>query len=287
MSNPARSADRGCLALVATPIGNLEDITLRALRTLREADAILAEDTRRSAQLCRHHGIEVPLRSFHAHSPPHRIAQVVEELTAGARYALISDAGTPLVSDPGAELVRAARAAGVRVEAIPGASAPVAALISSGLSHPRFQFVGFLPRGGKTRRESIARIARYSGASVLFEAPSRLRDTLLDLEEALGSAREVAVCRELTKLHEEIATEPLSELLVRFAEKPLGELTLVVSAPSEDPADEDERPNVDDETILAWLAEGSSSRDAADRLAELTKVPRKDAYRRVLELTKT
>src|SRR5262245_20876576 len=138
----------GRLSIVATPIGNLEDITLRALRTLREADAILAEDTRRTMVLCRQHGVGTPLRSFHAHTPRDRIAEIVAELAAGAKLALVSDAGTPLVSDPGAELVRAAIDAGIAVEAIPGPSAPIAALASSGLAAASFSFVGFLPRSG-------------------------------------------------------------------------------------------------------------------------------------------
>lgn len=277
------SGPRGRLSIVATPIGNLEDLTLRALRTLREADAILAEDTRRTSILCRHHGVATPLRSFHAHTPAARVAELVDELRGGARLALVSDAGTPLISDPGAELVRAASEAGVRVESIPGASAPIAALVASGLAAPSFEFVGFLPRGGGRRQEALAGIARARGAVVLFEAPSRVAATLRDLGRVLGGARRAAVCRELTKVHEEIARGTLDALAARFAEGARGEITIVVSAPDVPP--QDEREPVDDDEILRWLDdEGLGTKDAADRLAEREAIARKDAYRRVLAL---
>jgi 16S rRNA (cytidine1402-2'-O)-methyltransferase len=271
----------GKLSIVATPIGNLEDITLRALRVMREASTILAEDTRRTGNLCRHHGIGTRLRAFHAHTSDAKIPALVEEMLGGAHLALVSDAGTPLVSDPGAELVRAAAAAGVRIEPIPGASAPIAALVASGLAAPSFSFAGFLPRGGGRRRDAIHQIARFAGATVLFEAPGRTAATLRDLAAVLGGGREAAVCRELTKMHEEIARGTLDALAARFAENVLGEITIVIAAPDEVP--EDERETVEDETIRAWLeVEKLGTRDAADRLAERTGQPRKDAYRRVL-----
>ncbi len=275
----------GRLSIVATPIGNLEDVTLRALRTLREADAILAEDTRRTGNLCRHHGIGTPLRSFHAHTPRERLAPLVESMLRGAHLALVSDAGTPLISDPGSELVRAAAAAGVRVESIPGASAPISALVSSGLAAPSFAFVGFLPRGGGRRKRAIAQIARFFGATILFESPQRVSATLCDLAAELGGSRGAAVCRELTKLHEEVARGSLDELAARFAEGTLGEITIVISAPDEEPTEE--REPVDDETIRRWLEdEQLGTRDARDRLATLEGIPRKDAYRRVLSLVR-
>lgn len=277
-------AARGKLSIVATPIGNLEDVTLRALRTLREADAILAEDTRRTMNLCRHHSIGTPLRAFHAHTPRPRIDALVAELSRGARLAIVSDAGTPLISDPGAELVRAAADAGVVVESIPGASAPIAALVASGLAAPSFEFVGFLPRGGGRRKKALAALAKARGAVILFEAPGRIGATLVDLARELGTDRRAAVCRELTKLHEEIARDTLGALAARYAEGTLGEITLVIAAPDAPP--EDEREPVDDEEIARWLeGEGLGTREAADRLAEREGVPRKDAYRRVLALT--
>lgn len=276
----------GKLSVVATPIGNLEDVTLRALRVLREADVILAEDTRRTANLCRHHGIGAPLRSFHAHTPREKIAAIVEVIAGGARYAIVSDAGTPLVSDPGAELVRAAIDAGITVESIPGPSAPIAALVASGLASSSFCFVGFLPRSGGRRARAIQSIARFGGTTTLFEAPSRVAATLLDLAAALGGARQAAVCRELTKVHEEIARGTLEDLASRFGQREvLGEITLVIGAPREEPTDE--REPVDDDEIRRWIDdEGLKTREAADRLAGLEGIPRKDAYRRVLDLTR-
>jgi 16S rRNA (cytidine1402-2'-O)-methyltransferase len=284
VSEPPADRGRGKLSIVATPIGNLEDVTLRALRTLREADAILAEDTRRTMNLCRHHAIGTPLRAFHAHTPRARIDELVAELERGARLAIVSDAGTPLVSDPGAELVRAAAAAGIAIEPIPGPSAPIAALVASGLAAPSFEFVGFLPRGGGRRKRALAAIGRARGAVILFEAPNRIAATLIDLARELGSDRSAAVCRELTKMHEEIARGPLGTLAARFAEGTLGEITVVIAAPDAPP--EEEREPVDDEEILAWL-EGDGAlgtKEAADRLAEREGIARKDAYRRVLEL---
>jgi 16S rRNA (cytidine1402-2'-O)-methyltransferase len=274
------TSEVGLLSVVATPIGNLEDITLRALRVLREAQAILAEDTRHTRTLLTHHGIGTPLRALHAHTSEARIAQLADELAAGAHYALVTDAGTPLVSDPGAELVRACIARGVKITPIPGPSAPIAALVASGLGGAAFEFLGFLPRSGGKRSSALEHVRAARGSVVLFEAPSRLAATLADLERTLG-AREVAVCRELTKLHEEIARGTPAELRARFAEGARGEITIVV-APL-DPATE-EPPSVEDldGAIDAMLAEGMSTRDVADQLAEGSRLPRRDIYQRAL-----
>jgi 16S rRNA (cytidine1402-2'-O)-methyltransferase len=270
----------GTLSVVATPIGNLEDITLRALRVLREAQAILAEDTRHTRTLLAHHGIGTPLRALHAHTPPAKIQSIAEELAAGARYAIVTDAGTPLVSDPGAELVRACLARGVTVTPIPGPSAPIAALVASGLGGASFEFLGFLPRSGGKRRDALEHVRTSRGAAIFFEAPSRLAATLADLERTLG-AREVAVCRELTKLHEEVARGTPAALRAHFGDTARGEITIVVAAL--DPADE-EPPSVEDldDAIDAMLAAGTSTRDVADQLAEGSKLPRRDIYQRVL-----
>lgn len=275
-------AGRGGLYVVATPIGNLEDITLRAIRVLREADLVLAEDTRHTRTLLAHHQIATRLAALHAHTPPARIAELAAQLAAGAIFAIVTDAGTPLVSDPGAELVRAAIAAGVPVTPIPGASAPLAALVASGLSAPSFEFIGFLPRGGGKRRDRLARIAKSPNAVVLFEAPNRLLDTLSDLAGVLGE-RPVAVCRELTKLHEEIARGTAAELAAHFAEGVRGEITIVVGAPD---GDATEAEPLDEEAlgraIDALLDEGLSARDVADQLAASTGQPRREIYQRVL-----
>ena len=279
--NPQR---HGRLSVVATPIGNLEDITLRALRTLREADLILAEDTRRTMGLCRHHGVGTPLHSFHAHTPRSKIAGLIEKMREGAHVAIVSDAGTPLISDPGAELVRAVIDAELEVQVIPGANAPITALVASGLLSHRFEFIGFLPRSGGRRTRALEELRRARGAVVLFEAPNRIGATLRDLATTLGELRQAAVCRELTKLHEEIARGSLSELAVRFAEGTLGEITLVIGAP--DVPEEDEIEPTPDEEIVSWLElEGLGTRDAATRLSERHNIGRKEAYQRVLEIS--
>jgi 16S rRNA (cytidine1402-2'-O)-methyltransferase len=248
---------RGLLSVVATPIGNLDDITLRALATLRDADLILAEDTRRTRTLLSQHNIGTALRSFHAHSGPDAVARVVEQLLAGQRIALVTDAGTPLVSDPGTDLVGAAAAAGVRVESIPGASAVIAALASSGLMFDAFRFAGFPPRSGGKRSEWLDKIGADEGASVFFEAPTRIAQTLGDLAEHLHPARRVAVCRELTKLHEEVVRGTPLEL------------------PPEVPRAQ---------RIAELLATGASPRDVARTLALELHLPRRELYAEVLAI---
>jgi len=218
------------LYLVPTPIGNLEDMTLRALRVLREADLILAEDTRTSRVLLDHYEIDTPLRSYHAHNE-HRITpELVESLTGGARYALITDAGTPGISDPGFLLVRACRQAGLPVEVLPGPTALVPALVASGLPSDRFFFEGFLPHK-KGRRTRLAYLAQLPSTFVLFESPYRLLRCLRELAEHCGADRPACVCRELTKVHEEVKCGSLAELQQYYGEGegvPKGEIVLVV-----------------------------------------------------------
>jgi 16S rRNA (cytidine1402-2'-O)-methyltransferase len=274
---------RGTLSIVATPIGNLEDITLRALRTLREADLVLAEDTRRTRVLCLHHGLHCTLRSFHAHSPPQHVEQIVEELRAGKHIALVTDAGTPLLSDPGALLVAAVREHGLRVETVPGPSAITAALTVAALPVDHFRFVGFLPRSGRRRREALAQLVADSSATVLFESPRRLLDTLTELADVLAqqsSTRQLAVCRELTKLHEEVVRGSALELVEHFQNTPpRGEITLVIAgnraaAPELDAEDLEER-------IVALLQSGSSTKDAAAQLARETGLRKQELYARI------
>jgi len=274
----------GTLYLVATPIGNLEDITLRALRVLREAECVLAEDTRHSRTLLSHHGIQTRLESLHAHTNATRIDALADALAGGARYALITDAGSPLVSDPGAVLVDAAIARGVRVEAIPGASAVITALSVAGMRSDHFRFTGFLPRSGKRRREALALIAKDSSTTILFEAPRRLADTLVDLREACGGARRAAVCRELTKLHEEVARGTLDELCEKFPDDARGEITIVVSGLDDSQASE--APAISDEDldarIDAELARGGHTKEIASSLAAELSLDPRQTYRRVL-----
>lgn len=217
----------GTLCLVATPIGNLEDITLRALRVLREAERIYAEDTRRSAILLRHHGIDTRLISLHAHNESARIREVIVALDGDASVALVSDAGSPLVSDPGIRLVDAVVSAGHLVEAIPGASAVIAALTVSGLAPHPFAFLGFLPRRGGARRARLEDYRERSESLVLFESPHRIGALLADALVVFG-ARRACVARELTKVHEEVVRGTLEELAERFREGARGEITLVI-----------------------------------------------------------
>jgi 16S rRNA (cytidine1402-2'-O)-methyltransferase len=276
----------GTLWVVATPIGNLEDITLRALRVLREADRVLAEDTRRTKTLLSHHGIETGLASLHAHSSQERVEALADELAAGKRFALVTDAGTPLVSDPGAALVQAAIARDVHVEALPGASAVMTALCVAGLRADQFRFLGFLPRSGKRRREALDKIARDSLTSVLFESPNRVVDTLVELRDACGAERRAAVCRELTKLHEEVARGSLAELCARFSESARGELTLVIEgrgAEAGGAGDEQEALDVD-ALVRERLERGMGAKDIARELSALHGLDKREVYARVVAL---
>jgi 16S rRNA (cytidine1402-2'-O)-methyltransferase len=286
----SESEGSGRLYVVATPIGNLEDITLRALRVLREVDLVLAEDTRHSKTLLAHHGIETRLVSLHAHTPEGRVAAIADELSRGLRYALISDAGTPLVSDPGRELVALCVARGIAVEALPGPSAVLNALCVAGLPADQFRFVGFIARSGKKRRADLNAIAHDPASTVLFEAPNRIADTLRELSELCSDTRRAAVCRELTKLHEEVQRGTLRELSAHFAEHPArGEISLVVEgallardAQSES-ADESADAELDIESFLdARLCSDKSPRDVAKELATLVGIDKREAYKRVV-----
>lgn len=265
----------GTLYLVATPIGNLEDVTLRALRVLREASLVLAEDTRHTRKLLDRHNISCKPVSLHAHNEAARVERVIEALASGD-VALVSDAGTPLVSDPGERLVQAVVEAGHGVSAIPGPSAALAALTSAGLGSERFTFIGFLPRKAGARDALLERFADAAETLVLFESPQRLHTTLLALGDALGDRR-ACVARELTKLHEELVRGSLAELAERYAEGARGEVTLVVEGapPASPPSAE-----VLDAEIRAALARGETPRDVAARLAR-PGLPRRDVYQRV------
>jgi len=261
--------------VVATPIGNLEDVTLRALRVLREADLLLAEDTRRTRTLLDRHGIAARPRSLHAHNEAARSDEVLEALAAGRQVALVSDAGTPLVSDPGERLVARAVTAGHRVVPIPGASAALAALVASGLPADAFCFVGFLPRKAGERAARLAALADRSETLILFESPRRVAGTLDELARAFGERR-ACVARELTKLHEELARGTLAELRARFGAALRGEVTIVVEgAPAEE---KKTSPDALRERVRALLAAGGSARDVATQLARETGAPRRAIY---------
>lgn len=266
------------LHIVATPIGNLGDLSPRASDTLRHADRILAEDTRVTAKLLRHIGAKVPMARYDDHSSAKDRDDIVELLGEQA-IALVSDAGTPLISDPGYKLVRAARAAGRPVHTVPGPSAAVAALSLAGLPTDRFLFLGFLPAKAKARAEAIVEVARVRATLVLYESGPRLGETLAALADVLG-ARDAAVVREISKLHEETVTGTLAELAERYAaEMPKGEIVIVIGPPAQAAAASDEELDAALDEALRRL---SPSRAAAE-VAELLSLPRKRAYARALE----
>ncbi|HLB44969.1 MAG TPA: 16S rRNA (cytidine(1402)-2'-O)-methyltransferase [Candidatus Limnocylindrales bacterium] len=269
----------GTLYVVATPIGNLGDITLRAIEVLRAVPLVVAEDTRLTRRLWARHGIVTRLASFHAHSSPGRLEQLLAHLAGGADLALVTDAGTPLVSDPGAELVAAWAARGGQVVPIPGASAALAALVASGLPAARWAFEGFLARRGRERRQRIERICADERTTIVFEAPGRAAATLADLAAACGDDRPAALCRELTKLHEETWRGSLGELARRAAETPpRGEITIVVAGAA--------RSNAASIGLVEGLAQvealveqGWSRSSAARDVAGRTGLPRRDLFR--------
>ena len=269
------------LHIVATPIGNLGDLSPRAAETLRSADRILAEDTRVTAKLLAHIGAKAPMTRYDDHSGEAERQRIVDCLGEQA-FALVSDAGTPLISDPGYKLVRAARAAGRAIHSVPGPSAAIAALSLAGLPTDRFLFLGFLPAKAKARSDSIAEIANIRATLVLYESGPRLADTLAALAQGLGQ-REAAVARELTKLHEECVTGTLSGLAERYADSaPKGEIVIIVGPSLEAVPASDEALDAALDDALKRL---SPSRAAAE-VAEQLKVPRKRAYARALERSK-
>ena len=273
------------LHVVATPIGNLRDITIRALATLAAADAVLAEDTRVTRTLLAHYGITTPLMAYHEHSTESVRARMVERLREGQALALVSDAGTPLVSDPGFKLVLAAIEAGIPVTPVPGASAVMTALVAAGLPTDRFFFEGFLPQKAGARRNRLADLAQLPGTLVLFESPHRLPDMLADAAAVLGLDRPAAVTRELTKLYETIRRGTLGTLSAAFAAEgaPKGEIVVLIGARPETSPDEGDAEALD-AALKAALAE-HSVKDAASLVAARTGRKRRLVYARALELS--
>jgi 16S rRNA (cytidine1402-2'-O)-methyltransferase len=271
------------LYLVATPIGNLGDVTLRALATLAAADVVACEDTRVSAKLLSRYGITTPLTPYHEHNAASARPKLLARLADGESIALISDAGTPLVSDPGYKLVRAARAAGALVTALPGPSAVLAALTASGLPTDRFFFEGFLPAKAGQRRSRIAELSAIPGTLVFFETAPRIGAALADLAQALG-AREAAVCRELTKLHEEVARGELPALARDFAVegRARGEIAIVIAPPQ---AQREDRAT-DIDALLRDALDRLSLKEAVAEIATVTGQPRRSVYQRALILKK-
>ena len=271
------------LYLVATPIGNLGDITLRALQTLAAADQIACEDTRVSRKLLEHYGIATPTTPYHDHNAAAVRPALLKRIADGAAVALISDAGTPAISDPGYKLVRDAREHGLAVTALPGASSVLTALVASGLPTDRFLFEGFLPAKAMQRRDRIAELSRIAASIVLFEGGSRIAATLSDLAAGFGD-RDAAICRELTKLHEEVRRAALPDLAAHYAgdAETRGEFVIVVAPPGEE-----EAPQADDvDALIRAALSRVSVKDAVGEIVAATGLPRRDVYQRALELAK-
>lgn len=279
---PAGSDGAGVLILVATPIGNLGDITARALDGLKTADLIACEDSRVTGNLLRHAGIDAKLIAYHDHNAAEMRPKLLARVAAGARVALVSDAGTPLISDPGYKLVQEAIAAGLKVTMLPGPSAPIMALALSGLPSDRFLFAGFLPPKQGARRTAIQEAARAPVTLIFFETAPRLVDSLRDLHAMLGD-RQAAVARELTKLFEEVRRGALSELIAQYEEQgpPKGEIVLVVGPPEEAAVEAE-----DLDTLLQRALQSMSVKDAAATVSAATGRPKREVYARALELGK-
>ena len=271
----APSASRGSLYVVATPIGNLGDITVRAVEVLKSVSAIVAEDTRHSRTLMNHLGVATPMTAYHEHNEARVSPRLVARMIDGDSIALISDAGTPLLSDPGARLVAAAIEADLRVIPIPGASALLSALVASGISAEQFTFLGFLPRKGGEREVMLRAVLRSPFTTVLYESPQRISATLADLIEAGCGDRAAAIARELTKHFEEVRRGTVASLLDGVGEGVRGEIVLVIAGAAERAPSESEARD----TVTRMRSEGASSRDIIERLTGELGVPRNVAYK--------
>lgn len=274
----------GTLYVVGTPLGNLEDMTFRAIATLKQADAIAAEDTRHTGKLLHYFQISTPQISYHDHNRLSRIPEVIDRLQQGQAIALVSDAGMPGISDPGYELVRACRDAAIPVVPIPGASAAVTALSVSGLPTDRFVFEGFLPAKGRERRDRLESLKAESRTLILYEAPHRIVQTLTDLAKYWGGDRSLVIAREITKLHEEFWTGTLDNALIVYqTKKPLGEYTLIVAGALSTPID------LTDESLRKelkhLLTQGMSRSQASRELANRAELPRRRLYQLALTIS--
>ncbi|MEO8893038.1 MAG: 16S rRNA (cytidine(1402)-2'-O)-methyltransferase [Coleofasciculaceae cyanobacterium] len=272
----------GTLYVVATPIGNLDDMTFRAVKILQSVDAIAAEDTRHTGKLLQHFQIKTPQISYHEHNRSQRLPELLEQLSAGT-IALVTDAGIPGISDPGYELVKACIDAGIQVVPIPGASASLTALSAAGLPTDRFVFEGFLPASGKERQQRLESLPSEARTLIFYESPHRLRVSLRDLAAALGNDRQIVVARELTKLYEEFWRGTIEQAIAHYTQtEPRGEFTLVVAGAQL------EMPTLSEDALKAELqqimAQGVSRSQASRQLAQLTKVSRRQLYQLALAL---
>ncbi|MCL5284016.1 MAG: 16S rRNA (cytidine(1402)-2'-O)-methyltransferase [Armatimonadetes bacterium] len=278
-AKPPPANESGMLWVVATPIGNLEDITLRALRMLREADLIAAEDTRVTRKLLSHYDIHTPLVSYHKHSSRSKVDRLCDLLREGRRIALVTDAGTPGLSDPGAELIKSAICAGVPISPIPGVSSIIAALSVSNVNWTRFAFDGFPPRGRSDRREFFSELANERRAIVLFESAERILSTLDELDKVLPG-RQAIIARELTKYHEEIFSGTIKDAKAKLsATPPKGELTIVIAPPDLNQKSTEADPVLISRLIQEQLQAGMTLRDAVNRVSAQLAVSRSLVYR--------
>lgn len=273
----------GTLYVVGTPIGNLEDMTFRAVRILQSVDAIAAEDTRHTGKLLEHFQIKTPQVSYHEHNRNERLPELLTQLSEGKSIALVTDAGVPGISDPGYELVKACLEAGIQVVPIPGANAAITGLSAAGLPTDRFAFEGFLPASGKDRKMRLESLQAESRTLIFYEAPHRIRVTLQDLADFLGKNRGITLARELTKMHEEFWRGSIEQAIAYYTQhEPKGEFTLVVAGA------ELEMPVLSEEALKEELQkimdEGVSRSQASRQLAQLTKLPRRQLYQLALSL---
>ncbi len=271
------------LYLVSTPIGNLEDITLRALRVLKEVDLVACEDTRRTRRLLDHFGISKPTISYHEHNEQKRADELVERLLGGESIALVTDAGTPGISDPAYRIVAAAIERGVAVVPVPGATAMIAALVASGLPTDSFLFAGFLPSRKQARRAKLEELKSERATLILYEAPHRIRETLVDAQEILGD-RQMALARELTKLHEQFIRGNVSDLIAHFeSHEPRGEMALVIAGSRDDNLSLVEDISISQQVERLMRDEGMSRNDAIKQAARSRGLSKREAYQLLLE----
>ena len=273
----------GKLYLVATPIGNLDDMTFRAVQCLKDVDLIACEDTRHSRILLDHYGITTRTTSYHEHNKYDKAAELVLQMQKGVNVAVITDAGTPGISDPGEELVKQAMQAGIEITSLPGASAVITALSMSGLSSRRFVFEGFLPADKKERKEALARLEQETRTMVLYEAPHRIRKTLAELIDALGD-RQIRLCRELTKKYEEVLAMTISEALEHFGDtEPKGEMVLIIEGLSREEVQAIARQQWEQMSIREhvdyYMAQGMDEKEAMKEAAKDRGVSKRDIYR--------
>ncbi|MEH2159562.1 MAG: 16S rRNA (cytidine(1402)-2'-O)-methyltransferase [Nostoc sp.] len=274
------------LYVVGTPIGNLEDITFRAVRILQTVDIIAAEDTRHTGKLLQHFQVKTPQVSYHEHNRTSRIPELLEHLVNDKAIALVSDAGMPGISDPGYELVKACIEAGISVVPIPGASAAITALSAAGLPTDRFVFEGFLPAKTQQRQEHLESLQTESRTLIFYESPHRLRDTLQDLAQVWGSDRQIVLCRELTKLYEEFWRGTIAEAIAHYSQRePQGEYTLVVAGiPASQPQLTEEELKAE---LKQLISQGISRSQASRQLAKFTSLPRRELYQLALSIVFT